>query len=269
MWALLCLMAPMASEETTEEETTVTAQVSKTCPNNDEYCLECTSKICIRCGASFWDPNSGTCKPPKVRIDNCKNMTRMIFQTFQYPILCVWALELFILFDSKILEIYPFLPFWLIPTGREYFNETECRYCKDGYRPDAAGACIAIEYQRCASVIQNVGTCDYCLDGLKVVNGSCNSEDTCDIDNCEVCRRDGGGSYKCARCKSSYGLNSNSECVEFAGGGCEIANTETVCKVCRPGYYYKDGLCEESDFSGLQRLSEFLILALPLFVYYN
>lgn len=134
--------------------------------------------------------------------------------------------------------------------GKEYFNETECRYCKDGFRPDAAGACVAIEYDRCGQVLQNVGTCDYCMDELRVVNGTCLSEDKCEIDNCEVCRRDGGGSYKCARCTSSYGLNSNSECVEFSGGGCEIANTETVCKTCRPGYYYKDGLCPESEFSG-------------------
>ena len=69
--ALLCVIAPMISEETTADSGT-TAQVSKTCPNNDEYCLECTAKICVRCGASYWDPNTGTCKPPPVPIDNCK-----------------------------------------------------------------------------------------------------------------------------------------------------------------------------------------------------
>lgn len=71
VWALLCLLSPMASEETTEDNSQVTVQVKKTCPNNDQYCLECTAKICVRCGASYWDPNTGTCKPPKVRIDNC------------------------------------------------------------------------------------------------------------------------------------------------------------------------------------------------------
>ena len=58
------------SEET--EETTVTAQVKKTCPNNDQYCLECSGSECKRCGASYWDPNTGMCKAPIVKIDNCK-----------------------------------------------------------------------------------------------------------------------------------------------------------------------------------------------------
>ena len=93
------------------------------------------------------------------------------------------------------------------------------------------------------------------MDNLKVVNGTCKSEETCNIDNCEVCRRDGGDIYKCVRCDSSYGLNSNSECVQFNGGGCEIANSETICKTCRPGYYYVDGLCLESDFSQVSRIS--------------
>ena len=134
-------------------------------------------------------------------------------------------------------------------TGKEYFNDSECRFCKDGYRPDAAARCVKIEYERCGSVIQNVGTCDYCMENLKVLNGTCSSEETCGIDNCEVCRRSEGGIYKCARCESSYGLNSNQECVQFTGGGCEIAKSETVCERCLPGYYYKDGLCPESDFS--------------------
>ena len=107
-----------------------------------------------------------------------------------------------------------------------------------------------------------MGTCDYCLENLKVVNGTCNSPDTCDISNCEVCRRDSAGGYQCARCTSSYGLNGNNECVEFAGGGCEIAETETVCKTCRPGYYYKDGLCEESEFSGIEIIQGFVIFVL-------
>ena len=146
--------------------------------------------------------------------------------------------------------------------GREYFNESECRYCKDGYYPSAAGNCLPIVEQNCGQIIQNVGTCYYCLDNLKVVNGTCKSEDTCEIDNCEVCRRDGGDIYKCVRCEKNYGLNSNSECVLFTGGGCEIASSETACKTCRPGYFYKDGLCPESDFSRVSRILSFGIFAL-------
>ena len=69
---LVLVTSKIKSEETTEGST-VTAQVKKTCPNADEYCLECTTKICVRCGASYWDPNTATCRPPKVPIQNCKN----------------------------------------------------------------------------------------------------------------------------------------------------------------------------------------------------
>ena len=135
--------------------------------------------------------------------------------------------------------------------GGEYFNETECRFCKDGFRPDASGKCVPIDYENCAQIIQNVGTCDYCMDNRKVVNGTCLLDESCNIQNCEMCRRDPSGNYRCAVCNNNHALNANNECVPFSGGGCLLAENETVCKLCRPGKYFKNGLCPDSDYSSV------------------
>ena len=82
--SILLMISTIHMEETTEESTT-TAQVKKTCPNKDEYCLECLGSQCIRCGASYWDPNTEMCKAPIVKIDNCKIIIFLFNQIYNFP----------------------------------------------------------------------------------------------------------------------------------------------------------------------------------------
>ena len=69
---LLAMIGFVSSEEETNTgNNEVTPVVAKKCPNNDAYCLECNGSTCNRCGASFWNSNTGKCNPPKIKIDNC------------------------------------------------------------------------------------------------------------------------------------------------------------------------------------------------------
>lgn len=127
-----------------------------------------------------------------------------------------------------------------------YKNATKCAGCTLGYY-------LSTNETQCIKCSENCKDCElkdakefcnYCVDNIAPVNGTCSSsgtELTC-ISNCKYC----ADANKCEFCDEGYALdNANDTCIKI--DNCGIAESTTKCLVCTIGYYNNNGVCKESE----------------------
>ena len=126
-----------------------------------------------------------------------------------------------------------------IDNCQSYNGNNQCIACAEDYFLDANGKCIKIGDSNCASFTTGTG-CMACKNGVRVVSGTCNSDNKCATANCNICLENN----TCAKCNSGYILGANNVCAQGtpAVQNCVIS-TQTGCSLCQRGYYDSNSLC--------------------------
>ncbi len=132
----------------------------------------------------------------------------------------------------------------------QYSADAVCKICQHGYY-ESGGSCLEIELDDCIELNADK-TCAMCKKGLKVINGICDDESECTLNECDYCNVNIAGQEVCSMCDDDYVLQNNNGtlvCVEEtdATDDCIFQNEEGKCELCEVGYYYSNGVCEESD----------------------
>ncbi len=138
------------------------------------------------------------------------------------------------------------IPKWEIPNCSEYksMKNPRCSICELGYGLNDQGLCKICKIEECANCDFDVESCKFCLNGFVSNGKNCDENDDlqCLTDNCEIC---GKARDVCLRCKKTFSLNENLECVNGGIKFCSIMNKRvSYCKLCNSGYYLRsNGSC--------------------------
>jgi hypothetical protein len=124
----------------------------------------------------------------------------------------------------------------------EYALEGVCQRCRFGYYVDVNGKCVQIPEDGCAIFTVDSG-CEACFDGVKIVNGTCTSDQRCNNENCLICSSNG----VCMYCKSGYRAVWGLECTLAEGElyNC-LASRGPKCTLCDFNTHLVDGKCVNS-----------------------
>ena len=123
-----------------------------------------------------------------------------------------------------------------------YTVDDKCALCDQG-RYLNNNVCTTIPITKCSIIAgTNTSTCTGCFDGIKPVNGKCDSTEVCPS-NCFTCSSAG----VCALCKGGYVLGTDltvTTCIKESDSVDNCAGTFTgapkICLSCLPNYYMKD-----------------------------
>ena len=132
-----------------------------------------------------------------------------------------------------------------------YKSATECLVCQFGYFLNDAGACQEIQTPDCAIYNKTTDKCTVCKDKMVAkTDGTCSSDNACEVSNCSYCETVGGLS-SCILCDKGYmalpGSNGVNSCLKETSS---VTNCERVdsahnlkCAICDNGYYNLKGSC--------------------------
>lgn len=147
-----------------------------------------------------------------------------------------------------------------------YNTETECDMCQLNYKPSKdKNSCEKIEEKNCVYFDPKKNICSICKLGMKIVDGICEEENKCEMENCLLC-----GSEKnveqCYMCREGFVVGVESPfrnlrfvCREERQGtkGCGIYYPLTsVCWGCDLGYYM-DPISRECLWSDAYHIDKF------------
>ena len=88
----------------------------------------------------------------------------------------------------------------------EYSADGVCKFCQHGYRVKN-GSCVALTLKNCAEAVVEVENdvevekCVMCKDEIMVKDSKCDSEQECEIDDCDFCALDLNGKETCVICE--------------------------------------------------------------------
>ena len=138
-----------------------------------------------------------------------------------------------------------------------YNNPNSCKTCQYNYKPsDDSQTCVRVKIENCLQVSGN--KCVVCADGVMATNGECKKENSCNLENCQVCGMRQNVEY-CFVCHSGYatyfesdGQTPHVSCVPEGENtqNCSLLTpgNKDECAVCDVGYYENStDLCVKSD----------------------
>ena len=145
------------------------------------------------------------------------------------------------------------LPTTKIPNCLTYESSDKCRECVFGYYLNN-NTCNKIEIDKCVRTApKKPNECIICSDNILAINGVCNDNNKCTIDNCKYCTIDDDIEL-CAMCEKNYSAHVANDTAICKKDEENIKNCLTLnfdndsrCLLCKAGYYSSDGTCLLSD----------------------
>ena len=93
------------------------------------------------------------------------------------------------------------LPNYIVENCLEYIFDGKCMKCEPTfYLKD--NKCIKIHIDNCYKGTENF--CEECLNGIKAINGKCDQNNKCKIQNCEICKENFNGDEICEMCQENF-----------------------------------------------------------------
>lgn len=139
-----------------------------------------------------------------------------------------------------------------------YNRENSCKTCQYNYKPsEDSETCVKIAQKNCLQTSKD-NKCTVCNDRIMAVDGECDKQNLCTLENCEVCGMRGGVEY-CYVCDDGFATYFESDGdVPVASCRPEGEDTQNCslltpgnvgeCAICDVGFYEnKDDLCVKSE----------------------
>lgn len=154
-----------------------------------------------------------------------------------------------------------------------YETNEKCRECIFGFYLNN-NVCTKIDIKNCVRTAPGApNKCLVCDKGILAVNGVCDKNNKCSIDDCKYCVKEEDVEF-CAICKKGYAshvLDDKPVCKKDSG---IVKNCLTLdlydpsyCLLCKAGYYMNSGTCHKSDdYKVNQESARVLDILLMLFV---
>ena len=125
-----------------------------------------------------------------------------------------------------------------------YTSKGQCEECRLGYFL-TSNACQKIPIANCAIIGATNDSCKACFDSRLVENGRCDSSNSCNQENCEICT-----SMSCLQCRKGYTVNSLGKCIEEPTAGCHFkSSVSNHCSLCKKGYYMFNSHCSPTKYT--------------------